>query len=241
MCSLKKISSLLLAFVMVLGTIAVGAPEVNAEDDQWKVSVGSTGDYIWEGSGYYDNGIEVFNDDYDYATIISVKFDDTSVFRIKKDSLGDDEYEDNYFYLKPKKVGKAKMTVKFTTDSGEQEVSATIRVKAYPKPIKSLKINGKAVNTGKYKYEVTRKISKSSTRVKIKMAPKKGWKITNLSAYRATGSNAREGMLDKFRITKSQLLKGSEIKIPKKYKSVNIGFTMKKGKYEINYIIYLRR
>jgi len=125
--------------------------------------------------------------------------------------------------------------------AAQAEKDCHSKLKAYPKQIKSLKINGKAVNTGKYKYEVTRKISKSSTRVKIKMALKKGWKITDLSAYRATRSNAREGMFSKFKITKSQLLKGSDIKIPKKYKSVNIGFTMKKGKYELNYIIYLRR
>ena len=240
MHSLKKILSLLLAFVLVLGTIAAGTPEVKAESNQWTVSVGFDGSFIWEGSDYNDNMIDVFSNDDDYGRITSAESGDTSVFIVKEESWSDGEDTYRSFFLKPRNAGVAELTIKFTAPSGEQEtVTTAITVRKYPKEIKSLKINGRVVNTGKYKYQVTRKISKSSSTVKIKMALKKGWKITSLSAYRS--KSGKEGSFRKFKVTRNQLFKGSSIKVPKKYKYFNIGFTMRKGSCELNYLIRLRR
>ena len=237
MCSLKKISSLLLAFVLAMSTIVSGTAVANAESEHWKLSFGTDGNFIWEGSNYEDNMIDVYSDDEDYGTITSVASADAAVLMVKKVDYGDGF---DCYCLKPMKVGSSEVTVEFTTPSGEEKtLAATIEVRKYPKPAKSLKINGKAINTGKYKFEVTRKISKSATKARIKLALKKGWKITDLSAYRS--KRGGEGSFSYFKVTKKQLSQGSAIKIPKKYKYVNIGFTMKKGKTEINYLIKLRR
>lgn len=240
--SLKKISSLLLAFVMALGTIVVSAPEVKADSDNWILSIGAEDDYVWEGTDYIENVLTVRSDedDYYYGTITSAVTDDESVAVIKSKVGYDGSEYYTEFYLKPKKVGTTKVTVEFITRSEEVKTAeATIRVRKYPKPIKSMKISGKAVDTSKYKYHVTRKVSRASTAVRIKMALKSGWKITYVSAHRS--KSGKEGSFKWYKVTKKQLLKGSALSFPKKYKYFNVALTLKKGSEEINYNIYIRR
>jgi hypothetical protein len=136
------------------------------------------------------------------------------------------------YNIDPKAAGTATLTVNFTTPSGEAKtLSKNVVVKAYPKEIKSLKVNGKKVNTNKYKFFYSKKMSKSKTSVKIKMALKKGWKITNIYADRSTNGDK----YTQFKVKKSALKNGKAIKFGKKYKYMWINVTMKKGNDIIQY------
>ena len=222
----RKILSLALAAFVAFGTFAVGAVNVNAATEDWKIF----NDTVWLGSEQWDNYIDV----YDNASpqtrkaITSATSSDTSVFSIKTEAFEDGN---NYFIIGVA-PGTAKLTVSFTTQSGETKtLSKNIVVKKYPKEIKSLKVNGKKVSTSKHKFNYRKKISKSKSSVKIKMALKKGWKITSIYADRSkTGEKYTT-----FKVSKSALTKGKAIKFSKKYKYMWIRVAMKKGKNIIWY------
>lgn len=230
----RKILSLALAAFVAFGMLGVGTLGVNAEAENWFLD---TNDTVWAGSPYWENGVSVYdmnNDGQDAKAITSATSSNNGVFSVKTESYDGS----TRFYVNGVAKGTAKLTVTFTTPADETKtLSKNITVKKYPKEIKSLKVNGKKVKTSKYKYEYNKKLSKSKTKVKIKMALKKGWKVTSISAYRYT----KNGDPKEFKVSKSAIKKGKNIKFSKKYYGMSISVEMKKGNDTINYSFYFYR
>ncbi len=223
----KKSLSLVLSTVLAFGMIAVGTFNANAASDNWKLSY--AGDF-WAGSA---SDISLYTDSGNYSEdIIWAKSSNKSVAKFSK---GIDV--DTYIYsLECKKAGKTKLTIKFRDSKGkERTFTKTIKVKKYPKEFKSLKVNGKTINTNKKKFEYFGKTSKTKVSVKAKL--KKGWKIRSIDA-RLYDQNWEES---KLKVTKKMLSKGSSIKFPKKAQSMDMIIFLQKGTSEIEYYINLER
>lgn len=217
----RKILSLALAAFVAFGTFAAGAVSVNAADDGWYIGISDT---IWTGEEIY---FGVYDANENMGDITSIASSNNGVLSAQKEV-----YDDfTYYYVKGVTAGTATLTVNFNTSSGAQSLSQNILVKKYPKQIKSLKVNGKKVNTNKNKFFYAKKVSKKKTKVNIKMALKKGWKITNVSATRWT----KNGEPKNFKVSKSAIKKGKAIKFSKKYTGMYINVEMKKGSDIINY------
>jgi hypothetical protein len=219
----RKILSLVLAAFVAFGMLGVGTLAVNAETENWVLN---TEDSIWEGANAW---FDVYDEGNDApGGITSVTSGNTGVLSIEKE-VYDGVTEYRGLGVAP---GTAQVTVNFTTPSGQtKSLTKNIVVKAYPKEIKSLKVNGKKVNTSKNKFFYNKKVSKSKGSVKIKMALKKGWKITNIYADRSTNGDK----YTQFKVKKSALKNGKAIKFGKKYKYMWINVTMKKGNDIIQY------
>ena len=213
----RKILSLALAAFVAFGTFAVGAVGVNAETENWGID---GEDSFWAGSTSWFNVYDSGNDT--PGTITSATSSNNKVFSIQKETFGGN----TDFFMKGVGAGTAVLTVNFTTPSGETKtLTKSVLVKKYPKEIKSLKVNGKKVNTSKYKFYYNKKISKSKTKVNVKMALKKGWKIIGVTAERTKDRKTWK----KFTVKKSALTKGKPIKFGKKYKDMYIYIELKKG------------
>ena len=200
--------------------------------DGWELSygnIGYVGQYLWVGANNVESGEE--------ATIDSIVPSDSSMVSIKANTWEDNGEVYKYYDIKAKKAGKVTLTVNYTTPDGTKvKQDALIRIKKYPNPIKSLKVSGKTVKVSKNKYFYSKGKYKS-TKAAVKVALKSGWKITDVRAYWYTKS----GKEKKVKITKKMLTKGTAIKFPKKYASINIGFTMMKGDDWIDYNVDLYR
>lgn len=223
----KKSLSLILSAVLALGMITAGTFTAKAADNEWKLFYAGE---FWAGSA---SDIHLYTDSGDYSEdIISAKSSNKSVAKFSK---GIDV--DTYIYsLECKKAGKTKLTIKFRDGNGEERTfTKTIKVKKYPKEFKSLKINGKTINTNKKKFDYFGKTSKTKVSVKAKL--KKGWKISKIDA-RLYDKNWEES---KIKVTKKMLSKGSSIKFPKSAQAVEMFIYMKKGNTEIDYYINLAR
>ena len=212
----RKILSLALAAFVAFGMLAVGTVGVNAEAEDWRIETSYDTDYVWAGDSSWFDVYDWGNQE--NGKITSATSSNNSVFSV-------DTYED-YGFINGLAVGTATLNVNFTTPAGEtKSLSKNIVVKKYPKEIKSLKVNGKKVNTSKYKFFYDKKMSKSKTKATIKMALKKGWKITDIYADRSKNGDK----WTQFKVSKSTLLKGKAIKFSKKYKYMSIRVTLKKG------------
>lgn len=229
----RKILSLALAAFVAFGTFAVGAVGVNAATEDWYIDID---DSIWAGTSYWIGVYDRNSNDpaTSFGTVTSATSSNNGVFKISKDT-----YDNGVsFNVEPVAKGTATLTVNFTTPSGEAKtVSKNIVVKKYPKQIKSLKVNGKKVSTSKNKFFYSKKLSKSKTSAKIKMALKKGWKITKVEATYFT----KKGTPKDFKVSKSAIKKGKAIKFGKKYKEMNIYVQMKKGSNTIWYSFWFFR
>lgn len=209
---------------------------VSERPAKWTLDVTTTR-YV----GDIENGLNVYDKntkDYDnYATITDVKSGKKSVLTVKKSTFKDEKGKKQvYYWLDAKKVGKATITVKYKDASGKTgTLKKTITVKKYPNQIKSLKVNGKAVEVSENKYFLDSKTGKTS--VKIKMALKKGWKIKNVEAYAYTKNYTEK----KISATKKAISKGSAISFPKKYKELHVTVNMSKGKDVVSYTFYFYR
>ena len=219
----RKVLSLVLAAFVAFGMLGAGTLGVNAETENWVLN---TEDTIWAGEEAWLDVYDEGNDD--FGDITSATSSNTGVLSIQKNVYnGVTEY-----YGLGVAAGTAQVTVNFTTRSGQaKSVTKNIVVKAYPKEIKSLKVNGKKVNTNKHKFFYSKKMSKSKTSVKIKMALQKGWKITDARVYRYTKSG--EEKMGK--VSKSALKKGKAIKFNKKYRFMYVSVSMQKGNETIWY------
>ena len=170
--------------------------------------------------------------------ITSVVTGNKNVIGIKKSSYYNAKGKKQTMYtMDCKKSGKAKLTVKFKTAKGKTGTIRTeVKVKKYPAQIKSLKVNGKKVNTSKkkYLYEV-RKYKKASATVKMKV--KAGWKVQDAQYYLFGSTGSKNGTLKSSVITG-----GKKISFPKKYSQlmVTISMTNKNNDY-ISYTVTLVR
>lgn len=175
---LRKIMSLMLAAVVAFGMIGIGTGSAYAATHKWTVYVGP----MFVGNEGYVSVYDQSSSKYTDATVVDIKSSAPKVLKVLKDK-GDNGTV--YFTLLGKKVGKAKLTIKYKTPSGKYGTKKkVVRVKAYPKMIKSLKVNGNKVTVSKktnsYRYTKTG-YKKSSITVKI--VPADGWKITSTYGY----------------------------------------------------------
>jgi len=106
--------------------------------------------------------------------LISYKSSNTKVLKVEliKDEIA----------VLPLKVGRSTVTVKYKSKGKTHEVQAVVRVQKYPKPIKTLKVNGNAVKTSKYKDEYKLKKYKKTSAV-VKVVPNKGWTVQDMMAF----------------------------------------------------------
>ncbi len=184
-------------------------------------------------------GVEAYNvDSEEYKAVDKVVSSDKDVVSIKTDKWKDENGKTHKnFELKAKKAGKVTITVDYTTPEGTKvQQDVYIRVKKYPKQIKSLKVSGKKVKVSKNKYTYFKGKYKS-TKASVKVALKKGWKIDGVWAFMYTKS----GKEKEVKITKKMITKGTSFKFPKKYRYMNIGFAMNKGNDWLYYYIDLSR
>lgn len=169
------------------------------------IYVGSTS---WGGLGFEPAKSEDwdrFDKIMDNCKLISVTSSKPKVLKAVKDGSG--MY---YHYLEPKKLGKAKITIKYKYKGKTYTTSKTVKVKKYPKAIKSLTVNGKKVDLSKkalrFDYDVE-KYKKTSATIKIKASS--GWKID--SAYIIS-----DGLKNGYKNLKASVFKkGTSISVPK--------------------------
>ena len=226
----SRITAMLLAVFVAFGMICFNTGEVNAKSS-WYVALPDT---MYVGMEGYSVDVGKYNESTGETTwakkIISVKSSNKSVLKVKTEKWDNNKY----FNLKCKKAGKAKLTVKYKKPDGSTStVKKTIKVKKYPNQIKSLKVNGKKVKVSENKYQYFKSNNKKSS-VKIKMALKKGWKISYVSvrAYNSKTDKSKD-----IKVSKSAVKNGKAIKIPKSYTGLDINIGMEKGNDYISYYI----
>lgn len=86
-------------------------------------------------------------------------------------------------WMKPLKVGKAKITVTFKSAGQTQKIVATYQAKKYPNPFAWIKVDGSKLNVKKDK--VTSEIPDWAGRtVTVDFKLNSGWKVTGLTGMR---------------------------------------------------------
>ena len=149
---------------------------------------------------------------YEKLQIISMKSSKPKVIKPVKDKETNRYYFDSIKALKP---GKSKITITYKYKGKKYTSSAVYTVKKNPDPVKALYVNGKKVKIKKRSYEyLIRKYAKSN--VKIKIVPKKGWRIEDCYAYNQDDSfSAKNG--GKLKVIKGQTTTFGVSLINKKY------------------------
>lgn len=124
--------------------------------------------------------------------------------------------------LQAKKAGKSKVTLIYKIDGRSYSVSTTCTVVNYP--LKSVKLNGKAINLSKnYHGYYVKSFKKGNATVKF--APAKGWKVVKTYYYKSG---------DKVKTVKN----GASVSTPSN-KYVYVAATLKKGKVSFSYFVNL--
>ena len=96
-------------------------------------------------------------------------------------------FDGNSLALWPGKAGKSKITVTYKIGDKKGTISRTYTVMKYPKPIATLKVDGKKINLTKNKaFAYMQKYKKTSTTIDVKL--NKGWKIIGME-YAARDKN----------------------------------------------------
>ena len=224
---LNKITSLMLILCLTFGVFAVSAGSAYAESKKWTILANED---RWVGDP--DNYVSVCDlNSFDnkngpvYATVTSVKSSKDSVLAVKEEKLTFEDHKEKAYILKSKKAGKATITVKFKKPSGKTgTLKKTITVRKYPYEIKSLKVNGKSVKISKNKFNFSKKTNR--TNVTVKMALKKGWKVSSIYCYRYK----KNGKTSEVKVTKKMIRKGLSISFPKKYDNMLVSVYMTDGK-----------
>ena len=245
----RRIWALLLSFVMVLACMPMSAFADDTEDG-WGFTNPTS---LWPGKSYGVK-IEKYDETLGYsirAKLIDVTTSDPSVVGLKKYTVrtsysqGDDDGLTDLgtsvsyiFNMMPKMPGEAVITAEYLVD-GESEprtMTQTVIVEKYPNHIKSLKVNGKAVNVSKNKYYYCKENYKK-TAFKVKFALKKGWKITSLK-----GTLYSDYKDDKyFKVTKKMITGKKKISFPKTWDICTIEINMTNGDKTISYKIDMER
>lgn len=157
----------------------------------------------------------MITEDGDKAQILSVKSSKPSVLKITKGK------KFNTIKVQAKKVGSAKLTITYKVDGKKYTTSATCKAAKYP--LKSVTLNGKAMNLAKYPYGYYGPKYTKST-VKVKFTPAAGWKLAKLQ-YMANG--------------KTKTIKNGATVTKPKGKMVFLFADLKKGKTHFYYEIDL--
>ena len=229
-----RITSMLLAVFVAFGMICFNTGEVNA------ASRFETG---FEKIVYVDQNPTVYVYDtkgkINEVKIYSVKSSNSGAAKVVKESWKDDTGKHTWYWLKTKKPGKATITIKYKNASGKKAtMKKKITVKKYPNEIKKLTVLGKNVNLKKTDNKFFYSKKCKTTKPKIKMTLKKGWKIEYISAGAYKNGNYKKEV----KVTKTMLKKGKAISFSKKYDNVYISVFMINSKGDrINYDISLYR
>lgn len=103
----------------------------------------------------------------------------------------DDKNDAGSLWIKPLKVGESKITVKYETGGKKKSVSATFKVKKYPKPFSWIKINGKKIDLNKNKlgYDCT-KYTKDEITVDYKVSS--GWTVKSRTVAKFQGDDIKD-------------------------------------------------
>lgn len=241
----KRAFAILLSAALVLGMTSVsfaGNDPANSEKEPSGLHAQDVEyicwltDVIWEDSGTWLVGVDAWNEDTEEYLEMKV----TAVTTSNKDilSVEEEDYDGvKDFYVVPVSAGTADVYISFDGKYGSGSLTKEVTVKPYPNQIKSLKVNGKKVNTDKNRYYYEKKYK--GTKAKVKVALKSGWKITDAWCYMYKKDWKGEKRVN---VTAKKLKNGSAIKFPKKYKHLNMGFTMENEAGEfIHYSMYIYR
>ena len=166
---IKKFLALVLALMIVAGTFA----PIKADAVGFKVGLNRK--TIWLGQNedwpisQYVNGIS----DSSIKSVVS-KNKSIKVIYNKKSKV---------YKLRATKLGKSKIVVKYYEGRKLKSFSGVIKVKKYPAPVTSLKINGKGINVKKYNMTAKPiKLTKNG-KIRVKMTLKDGWAIESVKDF----------------------------------------------------------
>lgn len=217
---LKRIPALLMTAVLAAGLAAFGAEPVSAATPGWNLGLSST---MYEGQTAY---VSVYKSgSYESGTLTSVTSGNPNIAAVTKESGG-------LYSIKAKAVGSTVVNAGFKAPGvAAGNVSSKLTVKKYPKQIKSLKVNGKKVRIkGSKRYKLNKKCSSSKARIKMQL--KSGWKITSVTANYYSKAT---GQMTKAKVTKKMVKNGKAFKFPKEYNTMWVTVMMMKGS---KYIFY---
>lgn len=226
----KRAISLLTALALVLGTVFVMTGQVDAASKAPAKIVSET---LWAGEvTFAKTDFESYNN-YEKAKLVSIKSSDKKVIKVRKSKKGNKIYDQT---IEAKKPGKCTVTLKYKLKGKTYTLKGKYTVKKYPKPLKSISLNGNKISLSKYKHEYSKDKYKKTT-AKVKIQPAKGWKITYVYANLYDGKN-----FDDVKVTKNAITKGKNFKFSKKEKELYVYVLLenKKGQ-EIDYVVWLAR
>lgn len=235
---LKRNLLLMAVMAAVFSTFFVNTDVIFAAGEKYTIDMADT---YWLGQA--DDRVRVLDKDGCEVFLDGMKLGNKSLFKVERDKfLSEDDITHYEYDFTPVKAGKTTVTFFFTTeDKQKKSVSKTVNVKKYPKEIKSLKVNGKKINTSKKAKRFTCDVKAKSTKCSIKLATKKGWKLTKVRSTVSIGSGDWYMNYSK-KITKKMLKKGTKFKFPKKYDDLYVYCTMKNSSGDtIDYNVHLWR
>ena len=214
----KALIACLFALVMLM---AISATAVFAEEEPVTGSDKPvlTGDTFFVKDPLAEINIEnVVPDNVSVKSVVSSK---PKVLAVKKDIN-----EDFGYRIIPKKKGSAKLTVRLKADGTDYKLKATYKILAYPKVIKSLKVNGKKikVTASKNSYK-TPKLKFKDGGVAVELAQKDGWNIDY--AVMAVWNDDGEG--DQIDVPVTAIQTGELVSIPDQYNNANMLVNMSKS------------
>ena len=167
---MKNRFATLLALLMAL-VLAAGAVPATAAAKKASIIT----EKLYSYSGRYF--IELKNWTYD-EEIISVTSSNSKVIKVP---------DKHYRWVKVRAAGKAKITIKYKLNDVTYTTSATFTVVKYPSPIKSLRVDGRAIplkgNNKVYFDYWPEGVEEEKVSVTINLIPASGWRISRIKAY----------------------------------------------------------
>ena len=177
---------------------------------------------LWVGSSIVSS-IEIENFP-DNAKIISIKSSRPKVVGV--DFCGPKPYDNVLHGLKP---GKSKITIKYKVGKKTKTISAVFTVKAYPKAISSLKINGKKTSLKSFNGSVY--VEQKTLAASVDLKPAKGLKIQDVYAYKMKAYSDKQVQFKfkngkKFTVKKGYVADLSYTLINKKGETLLVGVSL---------------
>lgn len=211
---MKRTISLILAVMLVLSLIpAMAATQARIAKET-----------LYSGTGEYY--IKINNWTYE-EEIISVKSSNSSVLKVTGSQSR---------YVLVKNAGQAKIKIKYKLNGKTTTISHTFTVKEYPKPIKSLTVNGKKITLKKEKRVLCRfdrpDLEKKAS-IKINLKPASDWIIDKIKAYYYNVSDSSN--------QKSLTVKNNKAFTIKKRCEAVVTYTLKNSKgSKFNYVVEIK-
>ena len=213
---MKKITLRILSLAMLLSLVVTAVPAIAAAARTVIVET------LYTGTGSYEMNIKNWSWT---EKVIFVKSSNPSVLEVT-------DAED--LELTPRKAGKAKITVKYKLAGKSYKIKGTYTVKAYPKAVKSLTVNGRKVKlTGEQKRRcVLEALEGEKVSFAINLKPGTGWKIAKINAYTQNTWDSKS------KKTALKVANNTKFTVPKD-KEAFITYTLAKGKarYQYHFII----